>query len=170
MFFIQLKQTEIFSEMSQDQLDQSEYLDAPFELSVEELSDIVNFDRRTDKDLVNALNDLHGGVEGIVTRLKSDTKNGIPLRFAHQSHTPSSNAKKGSNGPDMTALDGAERSDIFGENIIPPPRSDTILEIIWGTIVDDPILKILILGAVIVLGLGSALCPSAGWIEVNHFF
>jgi hypothetical protein len=71
-------------------------------------------------------------------------------------------------GPDMTAMDGQERCDIFGENIIPPPRSASILEIVWETIVDDPILKILILGAIVVLSVGTAICPTQGWIEVSR--
>lgn len=154
--------------MSREQINE-EYLVAPFEIGVEELAEIVNFDRRTERDLIDTLETSFGGVQGVATRLKSDLLSGIPLRFSHQFNTPSSNTKSSNNkGPDMTALDGAERCDIFGENIIPPPRSETILEIVWATIVDDPILKILIVGAIIVLSLGSALCPSHGWIEVGN--
>ena len=152
--------------MSHEQIDNEEYLVTPFEIGIDELAEVVNFDRRTDRELVETLNETYGGVEGIASRLKADLVSGIPLRFPHQFNTPSSNAKS-SKGPDMTALDGVERCELFGENIIPPPRSATILEIVWDTIVDDPILKILILGAVIVCSLGSAICPSSGWIEVR---
>jgi Ca2+-transporting ATPase len=54
---------------------------------------------------------------------------------------------------------------VFGTNIIPPPRSETIIEIILGTIWDDTILKTLIVGGSLVLALGTGLCPSTGWIE-----
>ncbi|KAJ3065457.1 Calcium-transporting ATPase 10, plasma membrane-type [Podochytrium sp. JEL0797] len=67
--------------------------------------------------------------------------------------------------PNMVAVDSEKRTAVFGANKIPPPRSDTILEIVWGTIVEDPILKILIVGAILVLSLGTAMCPSDGWLD-----
>ncbi|KAI9346505.1 hypothetical protein BDR26DRAFT_931870 [Obelidium mucronatum] len=67
--------------------------------------------------------------------------------------------------PNMVAIDTEKRIEAFGLNKIPPPRSDTILEMIWGTIKEDPILKILIIGAIFVLSLGAAVCPTNGWID-----
>ncbi|KAJ3038190.1 Calcium-transporting ATPase 10, plasma membrane-type [Rhizophlyctis rosea] len=66
---------------------------------------------------------------------------------------------------DMTPADRDQRQAAFGKNVIPPPRSDTILEIVWDTIKDDPIIKVLIVGAAVVLALETALCPSTGWVE-----
>ncbi|ORY37446.1 calcium-translocating P-type ATPase [Rhizoclosmatium globosum] len=71
----------------------------------------------------------------------------------------------GGGASNMQAADAAKRTEVFGLNKIPPPRSDTILEMIWGTIVEDPILKILIVGAVLVLSLGTAMCPADGWLD-----
>jgi Ca2+-transporting ATPase len=131
-----------------------------FDIGIEELGEIVNFDRRSEAVLVTAFQELYGGLNGLAARLKTDLKTGLELKFPLH-HT----AKDSQNGPNMTAVDYAERSEVFGENIIPPPRSPTILEIVWATIAEDPILKILITGAVIVLSLGTAICPERGWIE-----
>jgi Ca2+-transporting ATPase len=65
----------------------------------------------------------------------------------------------------MTPADLAQRQNAFGQNIIPPPESATILEIVWETILDDPIIKILIVGAIIILALGTAIHPKDGWLE-----
>ncbi|KAJ3371492.1 Calcium-transporting ATPase 10, plasma membrane-type [Kappamyces sp. JEL0680] len=146
--------------MSEPELDDNQV--SSFDISIDDLGEIVNFDRRSDKMLLDVLNVSFDGIHGLARRLKTDLANGIPLRFPHQFNMP---VKGSSKGPDMTALDFQERCDVFGENIIPPPRSETILEIVWGTIVDDPILKILIVGAVVVLSVGTAICPSQGWIE-----
>lgn len=134
-----------------------------FEIGLSELAEIVNFDKRTEHSLLELLDEKYDGLEGLARRLKTDLKDGIQLKFPHQHNMPA--AKDASSGPNMTVVDQTERSEIFGENIIPPPRSATILEIVWGTIVEDPILKVLIVGAVVVLSLGSAICPSGGWIE-----
>jgi Ca2+-transporting ATPase len=149
--------------MSNEEVDNQEY-QSTFDIDLNELADIVNFDKRTDKALVEVLNDTYDGVQGVAKRLKTDLVSGIPLRYPHQYN---SSTKSSAKGPDMTAIDGQERCEIFGENIIPPPRSETILEIVWGTIKEDPILKILIAGACVVLSLGSAICPAEGWIEVK---
>jgi Ca2+-transporting ATPase len=133
-----------------------------FRIGIEELGEIVNFDRRSEEALVAQFNDTHGGLAGVAEKLKTNLEAGLALKFPHQHNLP---GKEIQNGPNMTPLDQVERSEVFGENIIPPPRSPSILEIVWGTIVDDPILKILIIGAIVVLTLGSIICPSHGWIE-----
>ncbi|KAJ3321340.1 Calcium-transporting ATPase 10, plasma membrane-type [Boothiomyces sp. JEL0866] len=140
-----------------------EFKNSSYELRIEELGEIVCFDRRTDPQLVEVLLDTYDGVQGIANRLKSNIEKGIPLKYTHTHNMPT---KYGQDvGQDMTVIDQEDRKEVFGENIIPPPRSLTILEIVWDTIVEDPILKILIVGAVIVLSLGTATCPSEGWIE-----
>ncbi|KAJ1497673.1 hypothetical protein HMI55_005360, partial [Coelomomyces lativittatus] len=55
------------------------------------------------------------------------------------------------------------RQEIFGTNIVPPPKSETILEIVINTIKEDPILKILILGAAVTLIIGAI--EKEGWVE-----
>ncbi|KAJ3275572.1 Calcium-transporting ATPase 10, plasma membrane-type [Terramyces sp. JEL0728] len=140
-----------------------EFKSSSYELRIEELGEIVCFDRRTDPQLVEVLLDTYDGVQGIANRLKSDVETGIPLKYTHTHNMPT---KYGQDvGQDMTVIDQEDRKEVFGENIIPPPRSLTILEIVWDTVVEDPILKILIVGAVLVLSLGTATCPSEGWIE-----
>jgi Ca2+-transporting ATPase len=139
----------------------NEYEGENFDISLEELGEIVNFDRRTDPGLLEVLYETYDGIEGLAKRLRTDLTNGIRLQNSHLHQA----VKEGSQGPTMTVADQYERSEIFGENIIPPPRSATILEIVWDTIKDDPILKILIIGAIVVLSVGSAICPSQGWIE-----
>lgn len=135
-----------------------------YDLDLDDLANIVNFDLRSDRALVDSLYDTHGGPAGLAKKLKSDVLSGIPLKFKHQHNVPTK-AAGNSSGQDMTVRDQEERRDVFGENIIPPPRSATILEIVYDTIKEDPILKILILGAFIVLSVGSAICPSQGYIE-----
>ncbi|KAI8899377.1 hypothetical protein BC833DRAFT_524800 [Globomyces pollinis-pini] len=135
-----------------------------FDLTVDELGEIVNFDRRTDAMCVEMLYETYDGPAGLARRLKSDVVNGIPLKYTNH-HTMPIKSSAAKNGQNMTCIDQEERRESFGENIIPPPRSPSILEIVVGTIKEDPILKILILGAVVVLTLGSIICPSQGWIE-----
>jgi Ca2+-transporting ATPase len=61
---------------------------------------------------------------------------------------------------------GAERRTlIFGSNLIPPEKPASILSIIWETILDDPILKILIVGATVTLIIGTVTDPAHGWVD-----
>ncbi|KAJ3137584.1 Calcium-transporting ATPase 10, plasma membrane-type [Geranomyces variabilis] len=77
------------------------------------------------------------------------------------SHSPLPLPKK----LNMTAVDKDARQAAFGSNLIPPPPSDTIIEMVWETIKEDPIIKVLIVGAIVVLSLGTAICPTDGYIE-----
>ena len=140
----------------------------------EDLSKICDFDNRTSPALLDVLNSEYGGLEGLAYLLHTDLETGLKLSKENGIQTGTAKPKKGKDAKvtpfsiqkrDMTAFDMKERQDAFGQNIIPPPESDTILEIIWGTIVDDPILKILIIGAVVILILGSITDPSKGWTE-----
>ncbi|KXS13532.1 calcium-translocating P-type ATPase, partial [Gonapodya prolifera JEL478] len=65
----------------------------------------------------------------------------------------------------MVPRDRDIRRAVFGRNVIPPPPSDTVLEIVWDTVKDDPILKLLLFGAVIILIIGTASHPESGWYE-----
>ncbi|KAJ1547338.1 Calcium-transporting ATPase 10, plasma membrane-type, partial [Nowakowskiella sp. JEL0078] len=67
--------------------------------------------------------------------------------------------------PDMEVLDGNVRKQVFGSNIVPPPKTSTIVEIVWDTIKEDPIIKVLLVGAIVVISLGTAICPASGYIE-----
>ena len=65
-------------------------LDQPsiFEITINELGDIVNFDRRSDKTLLEVLNENYNGIEGLANLLGTDLVNGISLRFPHQMNSP----------------------------------------------------------------------------------
>jgi P-type Ca2+ transporter type 2C len=133
--------------------------DNSIDITTDELGDLVNFDKRNESSLMQLLNEKYGGLVGLARRLKTDLQNGIPLKFTQDQTSPKEL------GPNMTAIDYLDRKTQFGENIIPPPRSANILEILWDTIRFDPILQILIIGAVVVLALGTIICPSHGWLE-----
>ncbi|KAH6560421.1 hypothetical protein BASA50_009684 [Batrachochytrium salamandrivorans] len=149
---------------------------SPYGLTSVELSRICDFDRRGDPALLNELQGKYGGVKGIAKSLRTDITLGLLLKSKfHElqklSDKPSreqghlSTPKDASESSGLSVYDEAVRRAAFGENIIPPPNSESIIEIVWHTIVEDPILKILIVGAVVVLSLSSATCPSSGWIE-----
>ncbi|KAJ3298009.1 Calcium-transporting ATPase 10, plasma membrane-type [Borealophlyctis nickersoniae] len=161
-----------------------------FGLTTDDLGAICNFDNRSNPALLEKLNGDYGGVEGVGYLLKANLEDGLPLVDTQPGWAPRPSAvvkrKNGKVMPiadgedlekgadvdaaakpkvDMTPADMAVRQAVFGKNLIPPPRSDTILEIVWETIKDDPIIKVLIVGAGVVLALGTALCPKEGWIE-----
>ncbi|KAJ3097117.1 Calcium-transporting ATPase 10, plasma membrane-type [Phlyctochytrium planicorne] len=151
-------------------------------ITPEELCEVCNFDRRTNPAQLGTLDSDFGGVVGVALLLKSDVHNGLALKHApdHQ-HVPAAKIakpsgkvtpveKEGETGHDMTALDQEKRKGTFGVNKIPPPRSETIFELVWGTIKEDPIIKVLLVGAIVVLGLGTAMCPKDGWLEGTAVF
>jgi Ca2+-transporting ATPase len=143
-------------------------------VTTDDLGRICDFDNRTNPSQLEILNSEYGGLEGLAYLLQTDLETGLRLQKENAVQTGQAKPKKGKDAKvtpfsiqkrDMTAFDTRERQETFGQNIIPPPKSDTILEIIWGTIVDDPILKILIVGAIVILALGTAMHPSTGWTE-----
>jgi P-type Ca2+ transporter type 2C len=158
-----------------------------FRLTPDDLGEIVNFDRRSDPEQIQILNEKYGGVEGISHMLKSDLVRGLKLKMIKdeagepkgvsrrrsskvnpedlEAHTAEKKKSKDVATQDMATLDAAKRIEIFGSNKIPPPRSDTILEIVWETIKEDPIIKILLLGVVFVLSIETSMCPSSGWVD-----
>jgi Ca2+-transporting ATPase len=143
-------------------------------MTVDDLTRVCDFDNRTSPGQVELMNTEYGGLEGMAYLLQTNLETGLALRESSSGATAAQKGKKGKDGKvapfalvkrDMTAIDHKERQEIFGQNIIPPPESATILEIVWETIVDDPIIKILIIGAIVILILGSIIDPSKGWTE-----
>ncbi|KAJ3067186.1 Calcium-transporting ATPase 10, plasma membrane-type, partial [Quaeritorhiza haematococci] len=66
---------------------------------------------------------------------------------------------------DMTPTDIDLRKKAFGENVIPPPPSPSLFHLIWENIKGDTIIQVLLVGATLVLILGTLKCPSEGWVE-----
>ncbi|KAJ3319100.1 Calcium-transporting ATPase 10, plasma membrane-type [Blyttiomyces sp. JEL0837] len=154
-------------------------------ITPEELGELCSFDARTNPHQLDLLNGTYGGVEGVACLLRSDAERGIKLlsqesavvkvggghgegivtrRKSLASKITPMNSE-GHDSLDMRTVDGEQRVAIFGANLIPPPKSETIFEIVWGTIIEDPILKVLLVGAIVVLALGTAMCPTEGWLE-----
>ncbi|KAJ3157499.1 Calcium-transporting ATPase 10, plasma membrane-type, partial [Irineochytrium annulatum] len=144
------------------------------------LGELCNFDKRTNPSQVGILEGEYGGVEGVALLLRSDIVRGVKLwndpGVEEDGSGGSGSAGSGGSGGaaqkvapasrfDMTAADSLRRQAVYGVNKIPPPKSETIFGIVWNTIVEDPIIKVLLVGAVTVLVLGTVLCPSDGWIE-----
>ncbi|KAJ3243306.1 Calcium-transporting ATPase 10, plasma membrane-type [Chytriomyces hyalinus] len=165
-----------------------------FGLSPEELAQICSFDLRSNPTQIENLNANYGGVEGVGLLLRSNIETGLRLKMkdhtaisvANQQHhgttgtghhrndtkkaahpvaKPTGEIPTHISNANMVAIDADKRIAAFGANKIPPPPSETILQMIWGTIVEDPILKILIVGAIFVTSLGTAMCPSEGWLD-----
>ncbi|KAI8835105.1 hypothetical protein BC829DRAFT_448239 [Chytridium lagenaria] len=156
-----------------------------YAITPDDLGEVCNFDQRTNIAQVGNLESEYGGVEGVALLLWSDIHDGLALKHPvskdhHKTHevvkTVGKTAGKGgkispdSGGIDMTAADQEKRKQTFGVNKIPPPRSETILELVWGNIKEDPLIKVLLLGAILVLSLGTAMCPADGWLEGTAIF
>ncbi|KAI8821146.1 uncharacterized protein EV422DRAFT_496302 [Fimicolochytrium jonesii] len=149
----------------------------------EDLSRICNFDNRSSPSLLQMYNNEFGGIEGLAVLLKVDLEKGLERvdegvdvdthgkKETKKSRKQQVAPEMGDDGVplpmkrNMTAVENESRQAAFGTNVIPPPRSDTILEMVWETIKEDPIIKVLIIGAAVVLALGTAICPSEGYIE-----
>lgn len=134
---------------------------APFGINTEELATVCNFDLRLDPAQRELLNTEYGGVSGVAKLLKSNIETGISLL----NYDANGVTKRGADARDTTCKDQEMRREMLGENIIPPPKSETIFQLIVGTVMEDPILKVLIVGAIIVMILGTITCPSTGWSE-----
>ncbi|KAJ3392073.1 Calcium-transporting ATPase 10, plasma membrane-type [Lobulomyces angularis] len=139
-----------------------------FGLTTEELDEICSFDNRNSESLVENLNTKFGGPLGVAIKLRTDPS--IGLKTYDVPHNVKQ--KKGKVSPEQetptvkkVVQDAELRQKMFGSNIIPPPPSQSIFSMIIGQIKEDPILKILIVGAIIVISLGSAICPSSGWVD-----
>jgi Ca2+-transporting ATPase len=140
-----------------------------FQLTNQDLAVICDFDKRNDSENLDVLKKTYGGLQGVAKLLKTDLKAGINLKNPYHRTQAKGTGKPGksikSMQRDTRCEDQEERLEAFGENIIPPTPSETILQIIVGTVMDDPILKVLIVGAVVVMVFGTINCPSEGWSD-----
>ncbi len=116
--------------MEQQQLVVDETRPSAFSLSSQDLADICNFDERLAPAQLVLLYEKMGGVENVARLLGSDAKSGLPLQEPGTGN--------------VLTVDQADRVQYYGENIIPPPPSETIIQIILATIAGDPILKVLV--------------------------
>lgn len=129
-----------------------------FEIDCEKLAVLCSFDERTNPKQLTIL-ETYGGVEGVALLLKSSVMTGLTTQSVSGSEE-----QQAQNA--LTSLnDKNARQLFFGRNQVPPARPITIIEIVFETIKQDPIIKLLIIGAIVVLALGTAMCPSHGWIE-----
>jgi Ca2+-transporting ATPase len=129
------------------------------------------------------LNRVYGGPTGIAHYLKCDLKDGLkragdndPIvaiqallnkKKGMESKSESQEALETEGRPavSMIADDQEARQITYGRNLIPPPPSDGIFAMIVGQVKEDVILQVLIVGAIVVIGLGTAICPESGFIE-----
>ncbi|KAG5458884.1 MAG: hypothetical protein BJ554DRAFT_806, partial [Olpidium bornovanus] len=158
-----------------------------FGVTADDLSALVSFDHRDGEALEKQLAMLaaapFNGICGLAEALRTDPVFGLPL--ASEVPTRSLQGMKelslSSGILNVSPVDGGgatttvtqlldvayaeERRAAFGINLIPAPPSETILQMVWGTIVEDPILKILIAGATVTLIVGIATSPEHGWVD-----
>lgn len=147
-------------------------------LTVDDLKRIVNFDQRTSADLLRLLNEEFGGAEGVARLLKSDVLQGLEVDKSHEAGRFSLQNRAGSRvsiksisegkddkGPKNLPLDFEKRQVVFGRNLIDPPPSPTIFELVLENIKEDTIVQVLLVGAIVILIIGVATHPKDGWIE-----
>eukprot|EP00835_Amoeboradix_gromovi_P003812 NODE_267_length_12253_cov_0.255718.p1 type:complete len:1034 gc:universal NODE_267_length_12253_cov_0.255718:6499-3398(-) len=161
-------------------------LTSQFVLTPEDLSKIVSFDERVGNDLLQMLNLSYDGVEGIANLLRVNPDVGLEYGSAIEStvslHFKKPEGKSGKlklnllknamlnssikiNKVQKLPIDAGVRIDRYGQNIIPLAPSLTVFGIVWNTATEDPILKILIIGSVVILVLGLVQDPISGWAE-----
>lgn len=148
--------------------------DNQFGLTAEDLAEICNFDHRNSPSLLSRLNTEFGGSEGVAINLRCNVLEGLeretetainPQKHAKGRINPVSSSQDLVEKVNMAAKDAQLRQELFGKNVIPPPPSESILEMVVGQIKEDIILKVLIIGAAVVIALGTIICPATGWIE-----
>jgi Ca2+-transporting ATPase len=144
-----------------------------FGLDCETLNRVCNFDDRNSPELFERLETEFGGVMGVAHALRTDVNTGLQRKRIDKpnekstapSHKISPELETASAEYSMDVSDGEHRQRVFGSNQIPPPPSESILQMIIGQIKEDVILKVLIVGAIGVTSLGTALCPAEGWVD-----
>ncbi|KAI9217799.1 hypothetical protein BC828DRAFT_390266 [Blastocladiella britannica] len=120
-----------------------------FLLTPDQLSAIVNFDERSSAEQTKLLNAKFGGVDGLVDFLRSSVEHGLPVDEDDPTRT--------------RVLDNDIRLAVYGANLVPPPPSETIFQMVVGNIKEDPIIQILIVSAAITLIVGAV--TGDGWYE-----
>ena len=161
-------------------------LTTQFVLTPEDLTRIVNFDERLNPELLQMLNLSYDGAEGIANLLRvnpdvgleygSAIESTVSLNFKQQ--IPKSkkmklnllksalmNSSMKINKLQKLPIDGPIRAAKYGQNIIPLAPSLTIFGIVFNTATEDPILKTLIIGSIVILVLGLIQDPANGWVE-----
>lgn len=148
-----------------------------FGLDFETLARVCNFDERNNPELFDRLEVEFGGVMGVAHALRTDVNTGLQRKRINRQPEKSNATASNKIAPDASDLetasaeysmevsDGDHRKSVFGSNQIPPPPSESIFQMIIGQIKEDIILKVLIVGAIVVVSLGTAICPSEGWID-----
>ncbi|KAJ3366468.1 Calcium-transporting ATPase 10, plasma membrane-type [Allomyces javanicus] len=142
-----------------------------FLITPDQLGVVVNFDERSNPEQTKMLNAKYGGVDGIAHLLRTNLEVGLSIAPTAAGGSVSASASAAAlpvatatpADASMDVVDTVLRQDTFGINVIPPPKSDTIFDIVWGTIKEDPIIKILIASAVVTLIIGFV--QHEGWIE-----
>lgn len=156
-------------------------------LTADDLAEICSFDNRNEPQQVTVLDRVYGGAMGIAYNLRCHPQDGLKradLTDVNSYHYES--FKKGTHGSQamlndtefkskqdltvssavsMMAEDAVARENAFGRNVIPPPPTDSIFQMIVGQVKEDIILQVLLVGAIVVIALGTAICPSEGYIE-----
>lgn len=120
-----------------------------FSLSKTQLLQLVCFEERINPEQVKLLNNSYGGPNGLANLLLSDPETGVGI--------------KGSGPRSFDPVDLHIRHETYGVNIVPPQKSESILQIVIGTIRDDPIIKVLLFGALVITIIGIIL--KEGWVE-----
>lgn len=131
------------------------------------LSKLVNFDERNSKELIVQLK-KYGGTPGIAKLLSVDLEKGLVSKSEQEMIQKSKiKAKKGKNSESVihSVTDGEIRQKEFGLNFVEPPETDSIFKMIWETIKEDTIIKVLLFGALLTLIIGVARHPADGWID-----
>ncbi len=125
---------------SRDVTDGGDVDGAEFRVTVEELKELM---KERGKEAIKILDNKYGGVRGLVKALRSSSVEGI-LGLPH---------------------DIEHRVKVFGINYIPPKPPKTFLQLIWESL-EDTILRILIVAAILSLALGMIFeGVKTGWIE-----
>jgi hypothetical protein len=166
-----------------------------YSITKDDLIRIVDFDKRDSSDHIdNVLFKEFNGPMGILKQLKTDFYRGLSSGAIDTVTSPSKNEgdpvrvdrairrnssyngptlggggkvslNKSPSGPPLSVETITYRRAQFGSNLIIPPKPKTILQLIWETIKDDHIVKLLLICFVVVLGLGTPPDPKKGWIE-----
>ena len=149
-----------------------------FDITVDDLGRIVNFDKREDPKQIVLLREKYGDVNGIAQRLRTSATQG--LSHAALAGRPFSAVKKSvkldAELPASASAGGATsakastqleaRRLAFGVNKLDPPAAATLFDLILDSFLHDRIIQILMVGAIINTVLGAVTHPDeAGWTD-----
>ncbi|KAI9003445.1 hypothetical protein DFJ74DRAFT_438222 [Hyaloraphidium curvatum] len=156
-----------------------------FALSTADLSKIIDFDSRGDADYVQRVFHAEaGGQAGLAQALRTDFDRGLDCFAPGEAGAavPQAAARSGFLGglfgagtasessQALQPRDAAERVRLYGINKVEVPPRPSLLKLIWDFIKTDVIVQVLLVGATIVLILGTATNPERGWYEGTAIF